>query len=206
MKQLLLGFTFIVICVLTTGCALITGGSSYYANIVLQAHPDAEIEFQGRIIGKGRAIMNVKRRDANKLQFTVKEEGCEPVPVSYLARDFRTGPFLWDYFLFSIPGLLIDGLTGAFWAPDTDNLGIQKLGPRNYLYLVSLPDCRPVRVKEKAAQEEKTIISTITLFDGKIITGKILENSPGNYLKVQLSDKSIKTIDYEQIIEISGAE
>jgi hypothetical protein len=80
------------------------------------------------------------------------------------------------------------------------------MGISSFLYLIDVPDCQPIRKKEKAAEEEKNIISTITLFDGKIFTGKILENNPGNYIKVQLSDKSIKSIDSEQIIDISGGE
>ena len=206
MKQLLLVFSFFVIWVLTTGCASITGGSSYYASIVVNARPDAEIEYQGNVIGKGKAMVKVRRASADRVSFTIREKDCEPYPVFFNSKSFRTGALIADLFVFGLFGLIIDGVSGAFYMPDTDDFRVQKMGISSFLYLIDVPDCRPVRVKEKAVQEEKTIISTITLFDGKIITGKILENSPGSYLKVQLSDKSIKTIDPEQIIEISGAD
>jgi hypothetical protein len=206
MKLLLLVFSLIVIWIFSTGCATITGGSSYYASIIVNAKPDAEIEYQGRVIGKGKAMVKVRRASADRVSFSIREEGCEPFPVSFNSKDFRTGALIADLFTFGLLGVLIDGITGALYMPDTDDFRIQKMGTRSFLYQINVPDCQPYRKKEKAPEADKSVISIIKLFDGKIITGMILENNPGNYLKVQLSDKSIQTIDSEQVIEISDSE
>jgi hypothetical protein len=206
MWQKLLFFTLVAIWFLSTGCASITGGSSYYASIVVNAKPDAEIEYQGQVIGKGKAMIKVRRARADRVLFTIREENCEPHPVFFNSKSFRTGALIGDLFIFGLFGVLIDGISGAFYMPDKNDFRVQKMGISSFLYLIDVPDCQPIRKKEKAAEEEKNIISTITLFDGKIFTGKILENNPGNYIKVQLLDKSIKTIDSEQIIDISGGE
>jgi hypothetical protein len=208
MKQLLLVFSFIVIGVLTTGCATIFGGSFYIANIVVNNKPDAEIEYQGRVIGKGKAMVKVRRTKADRFSFTIREEGYEPYPVSFHGRDFRFGPFLGDlflvpYLLVGIPCLVVDAISGAFYKPDSDDFRIQKIGISNFLYSINLPDSWSRKKKEEKTVQKQFVFATIRLFDGKTIKGKVLENNPGKYIRIELPDNGIRTIPSEEIIEFS---
>jgi hypothetical protein len=206
MKQLLLFISLVAIWFISTGCGTIFGGSSYYASIVVNNRPNAEIEYQGRVIGKGKAMVKVRRVKADRFSFTIREEGYEPYPVSFHGRDFRFGPLLGDLFLpflLGIPGLLIDAISGAFYKPDSDDFRIQKMGTRNFLYMVNIPDSWSRKKEKDKPAQKQSVFATIRLFDGKTIYGKVLENNPGKNLSIELPDNSIRVIPAEQIIEIS---
>lgn len=206
MKQLLLFISLIAIWFISTGCGTIFGGSSYYASIVVNNRPNAEIEYQGRVIGKGKAMVKVRRARADRFSFTIREEGNEPFPVNFYERNFRFGPLLGDLFLplfLGIPGLIIDAVTGAFYKPDTDDFRIQQNGTNNFLYMINLPEGRPVKRQEDRPVQNQSAFVTIRLFDGKIIKGKVLENNPGKYLRIESPDNGIRTIPSVEIIEFS---
>jgi len=72
-----------------SSCATIFGGSKYVAHVKIDNHPNATISFNGQIRGKGEASFKVWRRDANKLNIVVKEEGCETQVFNYTHRASR---------------------------------------------------------------------------------------------------------------------
>ena len=90
-KQKIVVKTVLMICcaLWLSSCATIVGGSKYFAHVRIQGQPDAGIYVQNRLQGRGDAVFQVRRKDANKFSITVKKDGCEDQSFSYKARTFR---------------------------------------------------------------------------------------------------------------------
>lgn len=198
-------FITVILCKIT-GCATITGGSSYFATVVVNSKPEAEIVYQGRVVGRGKTILKVQRRDADKLFLTVREEGCEPFPVSFSSKDFRAEALVANLFLpFGLAGVLVDGLTGAFYMPSVNNETIRKIGIRNFLYTINLPECLPLPELRNAKKPEPES-AVFELFNGEKIRGILLEKVNERYYKVKDQDNQIRTIPWEEVILVSPGE
>jgi hypothetical protein len=132
-----------------SSCATIFGGSKYYAHVTVEDHPNATIKYNGSMRGKGHATIKLNRKDANKLSFEVKEEGCEPQTVDYVGRSFRTWAFIgsalgWTGLVNGIPlpwGVAVDLATGAVWKPNLKEKGITKQDSKNYNYSITYKGC-----------------------------------------------------------------
>jgi hypothetical protein len=132
-----------------SSCATIIGGSNYYAHVTVKDHPNATIEYKNSIRGKGFASIQVPRKEANKLAFVVKEEGCAAQVDSFQTRSFRTWAFVgtvigWTGLIDGIPlpwGVATDFATGAVWKPNVIEKGITKVDYKNYNYLIDYNGC-----------------------------------------------------------------
>ncbi|MGP1446004.1 MAG: SHOCT domain-containing protein [Candidatus Limimorpha sp.] len=187
MRTLLKWMLYIPLLALFTSCATIFGGARYNARVQVPNHPEAVIEYQGVPMGKGNAFFKIKRKDANKVHFIVKEEGCEPETFSFHGRKFRTGNFIGTLFLtdvvlfysldeygnrdhvsFAVPlpiGLIVDACTAAWWKPDEMEKGITRLDYDNFLYTLEykakpiVKDEQPnTRTKEVRLRELKQLL------------------------------------------------
>ena len=127
-----------------SSCATICGGAKYNAEVIVDNHPEAEINYNGQFIGSGRAFVKISRRDANKVTFTVKEDGKKEQHFTFQGRVFRGwslfGTILgWTGYYEGIYlpwGLAIDGITGSWWKPDDNENGIVKVDFDNYRYFL----------------------------------------------------------------------
>ena len=127
-----------------TGCATICGGAKYNAEIIVDNHPKAEITYNGRYIGSGRADIKIRRRDADKVVFTVKEEGKKEQYYSFHEKTFRGWSLLgtilgWTGYYQGIYlpwGVAVDGITGSWWKPCEYENGVVKVDYDNYRYFL----------------------------------------------------------------------
>jgi hypothetical protein len=127
-------------------CATIVGGSRYIAHVTVLDHPNATIMFNNAIKGKGEATFKVKRKDANKFQLTIKEEGCQQQVDSFTNRKFRGGALVGDLglgvavYVLAV-GIPIDFIDGAFWKPDASEKEIKKEDYKTFNYLINYSGC-----------------------------------------------------------------
>ncbi len=129
-----------------SSCATIIGGSSYDAHVTIADHPNATIFYNNTIRGKGEATFKIKRKDANKVQLTIKEDGCQQQIDSFTHRKFRVGALVGDvglgvsvYILaVSIP---IDLIDGSLWKPDISEKEIKKENYKTFNYLINYSGC-----------------------------------------------------------------
>ena len=75
-------------CFLFSSCATIFGGRKYNA-IIKTNRPNAEIWVNGEYIGVGNAVSSFERKNANKLNITLKEKGCEDSIFKFRSRKIR---------------------------------------------------------------------------------------------------------------------
>src|ERR1043166_2113660 len=108
-------------CILFSSCATIVGGSRYNAHIVVNEHPAAKSSYHGVYQRAGNVTVKVKRSEADRFTFTVKEEGCPEQKYTYTHRTFRGFAFAftilgWTGVVNGIPipwGVMMDLATGA---------------------------------------------------------------------------------------------
>jgi hypothetical protein len=120
-------FSITISSLLFTSCATIVGGSKYNAHIVVADNSNAKILYKGEVIGTGNATVKVKRKEANKFEFSVKQDGCNEQNYKYNTRSFRGWAFAgtilgWTGIApsgFPLPwGVITDLATGAVWKPN----------------------------------------------------------------------------------------
>ena len=100
--------------------------------------------------GKGQATFKVKRRDADKVVITVKEDGCDDQQFEFVGRTFRgwacAGTIIgWTGVIGGVPlpwGIGLDLITGALWKPNTNEKGITKEDYKNYNYVLKYKGCK----------------------------------------------------------------
>jgi hypothetical protein len=139
---------------LLSSCATIVGGSKYFAHVRIQGQPDAGIYVQNRLQGRGEAVFQVRRKDANKFSITVKKDGCEDQSFNYKTRTFRGWALVgsavtFTYYIFPV-GVAIDLLNGSYWKPSLFERGILKMDYKHYAYNIEYTGCK--------TQEKQTII------------------------------------------------
>ncbi len=136
------------------GCAVIAGGSRYYAHVVVEEHPNATIKYDGLTRGYGQATIKVPRMEANSFSVTISEPGCPTVQRQFVERKFRGWSFVGTLVTWTglsvnggpwlpIPfGVLVDGPTGAWWKPDENENGVSKTDYKNYNYQIDYRECK----------------------------------------------------------------
>lgn len=142
-----------------SSCATIVGGSKYFAHVRIQGQPDAGIYVQNRLQGKGDAVFQVRRKDADKFSITVKKDGCEDQSFKYKSRTFRGWAFVgslvtFTYYIFPV-GVLVDLANGAYWKPSLFERGISKMDYKHYEYNVDYTGCKTQENKQVIIQEVK---------------------------------------------------
>lgn len=164
-----------------SGCATIVGGSKYSADVMVDDHPDADIFYNGRQYGKGFADIRIPRKEADKLTFTVKKDGCENQDFKYVSRKLRGWAivgtiFTWTGNPIPIPyGLIVDLATGAVYKPDTSEPGVRKDNYKRFEYTLDYTGCNNVQPKSKPLQKseftkEERLRELKLLFEHGLIT------------------------------------
>lgn len=145
-KSLLLAVASAAFAFTFSSCATIIGGAKYNAKIQVPNHPTATITVNGDYAGQGEANILVKRKDADKLTVTVKEENCEPETTRFNRKSFRGWAFAgtvlgWTGLIepgIPLPwGVVVDGCTGAWWKPDETEPGVRKIDYDHFLYIIN---------------------------------------------------------------------
>lgn len=201
-------FFLLLIVAINSGCGTIIGGSKYKARVEVTGHPKAMIFYKGVNIGTGSAFHKVKRKEANKLIYVVRQEGCDEQEFSFKFRKFRgwslvgsivgwTGTIGNVLFPF---GTIIDLATGALWKPNEYEKGIVKENYKNYRYTLNYSGCSSVNNFNLSEPNKQDII---LLKNGSIIKGQIIEMVPFEFLKLKISDDSIITLKSQEIERIT---
>ena len=192
----------VITSILMSSCATIVGGSKYNAHIIVADRPNAKIVYQGEVKGTGSATIKVKRKEANKFSFSVREDGCDEQKFDYTSRTFRgwalAGTILgWSGAIGGIPipwGVVTDLATGALWKPNTMEKEISKEDYKNFKYLVNYTNCT-----QSKSESNQQLIDVVYLKNGSVIKGTIIEVVPNVQLKIQTKDGSIFANKFDEI-------
>jgi len=197
----------LAISALLYSCATICGGSKYNAQVLVPNKPTAEVVYKGEVVGSGSAVIMMKRKDANKFSFTVREKGCEPQTYNYASRTFRgwalagtllswTGVAAGVY----IPwGLGVDLATGALWKPSVAEKGIVKVNSKNFKYVVNYTGC-PVTNEDAPVVDVK--VDIVYLKNGSVIKGTLMEPDSASQVKIKVRDGSIFVFKLDEVLKV----
>jgi hypothetical protein len=193
-KSIFLSLT--VSSLLLTSCATIVGGSKYNAHIVVSDNSNAKIVYKGEVIGTGSATVKVKRKEANKFEFIVRQDGCNEQNYKYSSRTFRGWAFAltilgWTGAIGGVPlpwGVVTDLATGAVWKPNVMEKGVSKEDYKNFKYLVSYTNCPQNNNNNSNGGQ---LLDVVYLKNGSIIRGQIIEQVPGVTIKLQTKDGNV---------------
>jgi hypothetical protein len=228
MKNLITTSLFIS-SLLLSSCATIVGGAKYNAHVVVNNRPNAKIMYQGEFRGTGTATFKVKRSDADKFSFLVKEDNCNDQSFAYTSKTFRTWAFIgtlvtWtfgikstpeDVFGFPIPlGAVVDFATGALWKPNVKEKGIMKEDVKTFRYIVDytgctaqttqiIPENNTIPIATPIVTPIVTPIATVYLKNGSITKGTVLEHIPSVQVKIQTKDGNIFVYQIDEIEKIT---
>ena len=191
---------------LLSSCATIIGGSKYNAHIVVADRPYAKIIYQGEVLGTGSASIKVKRSEANRFSFSVKEDGCNEQKYDYTSRTFREWAFVgtivgWTGAISGIPipwGVATDFATGAVWKPDTMEKGVSKEDYKNFKYQVYYTNCT-----QSKSETNQQFVEFVYLKNGTVIKGIIIEQIPNLQIKIQTNDGNVFVYKFEEIEKIT---
>ncbi len=191
-----------------SSCATICGGSKYNAHVLVPNKSSAEIVYKGEVMGTGSAFIMMKRKDANKFSFMVREKGCAPQTYNYNSRTFRGWAFVgtvltWTGFVSGIYipwGLGVDLATGALWKPNVGENGIVKVNSKNFKYVVNYSGC-PVK-NEDAPVVMETKVDIVYLKNGSIIKGTLMDPETASQIKIQLKDGSIFVYKLDEVLKV----
>jgi len=211
-KRIFDGFVIIAVSLLFSSCATIIGGSRFNADVTVSNDRNVKIIHEGREVGTGWARFQVNRKDANKLSFTLRKEGCKDQVYSFHSRTFRGWAFCgslvtWTFIVngaVPIPvGLVVDLATGAYWKPNVKEPGVIKMDYKNFKYLVTYEDCPDQEVKPAEGFREYKIVDVVYLKNGSIIRGRIMEQIPNVSLKIETRDGSLFVYKFDEVEKIT---
>ena len=173
------------VAILFSNCATIIGGSRYNAKINVANDPNASIEYQGNVLGKGSASLKLKRSNAGNLSISIKKDGCSEEVKNFTRKELRGWAFFgslvgWTGFIpgtiIPIPwGIAIDAATGAMWKPDINEIGVSKVDYKNYVYTINYTGCSvplvdKVTIKTNTKSKVERLKELKKLLDEGIIT------------------------------------
>lgn len=211
MKELYITrISYIMVCaILFSSCGTIVGGSYYKAYFNVPTSPNARIYLNNNLIGTGSAFATIKRANADKLDITVKNDGCQDQIFSYRARVFRGWALFfsiigWTGAYSGIPlpwGVVVDAATGSLWKPSVYDQGIQKIDYKSYRYVLNYTGCQEAGDNNNVKNKDNGL-DQIFLFNGSIIKGFISEEEPNKSLKITDSAGNIFVFKMEEIQKI----
>lgn len=145
----------------------------------------------------------MKRNEANRLTFSVKEDGCNEQQFNYSTRTFRGWAFAgtivgWTGVAAGIPlpwGVVTDLATGAVWKPNESEKGITKENYKNFRYQVNYSNCAQGKIETIKEQ----LVDVVYLKNGSIIRGNIIEQVPNIQIKIQTKDGNIFVYKMEEV-------
>lgn len=195
-----------------SSCATLIGGSKYTASVEVDDNPQAKIYYKDKYQGTGIAKMQINRSEANKVVFTVKQEGCEDQSFNFSSRKFRGGGFVCSILFWSINtggfplpvGGAIDVATGAIWKPDNTEFGVTKQNYKNFKYTVDYTKCQQYNNNPPTQPSIPTINTTVDvvyLKNGSIIKGSIIEMVPDQHIKLKTSDGSLFVFNVSDVLK-----
>ncbi len=185
--RLLSAFSFLLLG--ASGCATIIGGTDYAAHVVTPNHSNAAISYNGTHLGTGTGIASIERKNADKVVFTVREEGCPEQTFRYATREVRGGTIAGN--LLGIGGLIgiaIDFATGAVWKPNVNEPGVSKMDYMHFRYTLPYNGCGAADAPKVADG-----LDTYYFTGGRVVRGTMLEQTADGKLKVQLENGSTET-------------
>lgn len=173
--------------------------------------PNAKIYHENQLKGTGTAVIKLKRKDANKLSFTVKDEGGQEQIFKYQSRTFRGWAFTGTVLTFTglisgipIPwGVGVDLAAGTLWKPNVNEKGIVKKNYKNYEYHLDFSNLTKIIETPNEITANDDLVYTK---GGLVHIGKIIELEPNDYVKIQKKDKSILTLKYDDIEKITKSQ
>ncbi|HSZ25116.1 MAG TPA: hypothetical protein VK766_05335 [Cytophagaceae bacterium] len=217
MKKTAIGY-FLLCTVLVSSCATIVGGAKYNAHVVVAGRPNAQIIYKGNVKGNGEAIFKVRRKEANKFQVTIKENGYDDQKINYVSRTFRGGAFVasilcWTGLVGGVPlpwGMTLDLITGAVWKPDLREKGISKENYKNYTYSITT-DNHSIPYTNQSINHSNwqdnnnntSLTDVLYLKNGDVISGVIIEKVPFKFVKIQTKGGNMFTYSAEEIDRIT---
>lgn len=201
-----LSILFLISVAFLSSCATIVGGSRYNAHVIVMDRPAAKISYKGEYQGSGSTFIKVKRSEANKFSFTVKEEGCLEQTYEYKSRAFRGGALAGTIIGWTgtingilIPwGVFVDLATGAIWKPNVMEKGVSKDDYKNFRYQVNYSNCDP-----NNSDIPTQIMDVVHLKNGSIIKGLIIEQIMGVQIKLQTKDGNLFIFKSEEVEKLT---
>lgn len=173
-----------------TGCATIIGGSDYYAHVTTPNRFQAQISYNGKHLGTENGTVLMKRENADKVVFTVREEGCPEQTFRFNTRAARAGTIAGNIVSGGLLGGLlfmgIDFATGAIWKPNVAEPGVAKMDYMHFRYTLPYKGC-------EGAQKVNDGLDAFYFNDGRVVRGTMLEQTADGNLKVQLDNGNIET-------------
>lgn len=197
-RFLKIGFNLLIIVVLFSSCATIVGGSKYNAKVLVTGYPYAKIEHNGVYKGTGAANFKAARREANNFEITIKHDGCETQTTKFTQRTFRGWAFVGTVITWTglsinggpwlpIPfGVIVDGSTGSWWKPNTNEPGVSKIDHKNFVYAIDYTGCptdesNKIPVSGTATKADK-LRELKQLFEEGLITNEEYEKEKSEIL------------------------
>ena len=213
----------VVTSIICSSCATIFGGRNYNA-IIKTNRPNAEITVNNQYIGTGNGTIIIPRKDANKLNITLHEEGCEDTVFNFSSRKIRgvslavalaPSTIIASYLtiisplnndpmtiaigailsLYLISPSLVDIINfSTMYKPDIKEAGVYKINYKNYEYRL-----QSTCITNEPLSEKTVLNGTVYLKNGSIIKGQIVEIVPNKSIKLQTIDGSVLVFSFEDI-------
>jgi len=202
--------SLVILSLMLSSCAIINGGTTYDAHIIVKNSSKAQIIYRGEVKGYGDAHINVRRKDANKFSVTVKEEGQQEEVFDYKSRTFRTGAFICSVLFWTgltptgIPlpwGTVIDLASGAVWKPDLNETGISQVSAKKFDYHLHYQYAAGEQPQSTPATD--VLSDVVYLKNGSVVKGIIIEQVPNVQLKIKTSNGSIFVFPFADIEKIT---
>ena len=203
-------------------CGTIFGGSNYFAHVVVSNNPNAKIYYRDEYVGAGDATFKVKRYNANRVNITLKNSGCQDQTFAYKKSSIRGWAAAGTILSWSTYGIILDLATGALVKPNVKEKGLSKENYKNFKYTLEYAGCANSNSWDNASpntlgketkskwdidepKQELNLNYTdeIQLKNGSIIKGFIIEQVPSVQIKLQTTDGNLFVFKIEEIRKIS---
>lgn len=218
-----------VICfcsMMLASCGTIFGGGKYSAHVVVSNNPNAKIYYKGEFVGTGNATFKVNRYHANRVNITLKSNGCQDQTFAYNKSSIRGWAIAGTLLSWSTYGIILDLATGAFVKPNVKEKGLSKVNYKNFKYTLEYKGCansnswdnvspntsgKETKSKwddDEPKQEIKQDLKLnytdeIQLKNGSIIKGFIMEQVPSVQLKLLTNDGNVFVFKIEEVQKIT---
>jgi hypothetical protein len=134
-------FATLLVIVSMSSCATMFGGSKYRAHVKVPNYPDAQITVDGRKTGAGGEATKLVKRNKS-LTVEVEQEGCKDFQRTY-DNKVRVGSEVLSFVSWGLVGLILDFATGAAYKPDVDDSDVEKVGIKDFNYVIDYDEYCP---------------------------------------------------------------